>query len=283
MTSKAKIITCKSKSVSIDFPPVGCACSWVSSSFREATVSLSALFLLLISQFNTWSTFISEHLRILYSPHTFVHFRALQPRPSHLMADPGEVEPRDVSRSILPPLAPLPPQQSSSDQFHTHKATKPIGKVLPFNVDSIDPSELTLTPLPPHPPSQPQAPSPYKSNQDDTCTFLSEKPSHSSTPSTPPSDNPAHTHLSSPLPTFGHTFLPANKSWHMFVSHSTSDTQLVHESLIVPLGDAQRSVAACYNFMPDTSRYNDHEIKDAMKESVVVAIGLSPAYIHSDR
>ena len=256
-------------------------CYLCSFSFREAY----SLFFCssLLAGLSTWITFISEHLRILYSSAYFCTLSCTPATPIALMADPGEVEPRDVSRSILPPLAPLPPQQSSSDQFHTHKATKPIGKVLPFNVDSIDPSELTLTPLPPHPPSQPQAPSPYKSNQDDACTFLPDKPSHSSTPSTPPSDNPTHTHLSSPLPTFGHAFLPANKGWHMFVSHSTSDTQLVHESLIVPLGDTQRSVAACYNFMPDTSRYNDHEIKDAMKESVVVAIGLSPAYIHSDR
>ena len=192
------------------------------------------------------------------------------------MADPGEVKPRDVSSTSLPSLAPLPPPfQPPVEVPQTLKTGKPVGKVQPFNLDTmIDPSELTLNPLPP-PPSLP----PYKQEG------YTDKHSSSSS-STPPHDGltiHALVPASPPPPTFDHTHLPRHKSIHLFISHSTSDTQFVHESLVVVLRDSGRSVLACYDFMPDSSRYNDHEIKNNMKNSCVVAIGLSQAYLHSDR
>ena len=197
------------------------------------------------------------------------------------MADPGEVQPRDVSSNALPSLAPLPPPfQSPVEVPQSLKTNKPVGKVQPFNLDSIDPSELSLNPLPPPPPPPSSLP-PLKHTPEEGYT---DKHSTSSSSSPPDDSLTIHNQLPSPAPpTFDHTHLPRHKSIHLFISHSTSDAQFVKESLVLVLRDSGRLVYASSHFMPDSTRYNDHEIKNSMRSSCVVAIGLSQAYLRSDR
>ena len=78
--------------------------------------------------------------------------------------------------------------------------------------------------------------------------------------------------------------LPAGKEWHLFVSHSTADKDLVRESVVLPMREQHHfKVKACYHCMPDPRRYDDKEIHKDMKESCVVMIGLSPPYLASGR
>ena len=79
--------------------------------------------------------------------------------------------------------------------------------------------------------------------------------------------------------------LPPGKKWHVFVSHSTADKQWARESVIVPLRSPPHNfqVAACYNFMPDITRYNDSDIHSSLRQSCVILIGISPAYLGSQR
>ncbi len=90
---------------------------------------------------------------------------------------------------------------------------------------------------------------------------------------------------SHPVPPPGLPSLPPGKKFHVFVSHSTGDQQWVREAVVVPLREPPHGlqVAACYHFMPNNSRYNDRAIRSSMAESCVVLVGLSPAYLHSQR
>ena len=83
----------------------------------------------------------------------------------------------------------------------------------------------------------------------------------------------------------GGVSLPPNKKWHLFVSHSTSSQDWTSDVIVARLtGSAHlMRVAACYQSMPDRSRYNDKEIQSRMKESCAVLIALSPQYIKSGR
>lgn len=42
-------------------------------------------------------------------------------------------------------------------------------------------------------------------------------------------------------------------------------------------------VRACYEFMPDPSRYEDNDILAYMRFSCVIIVGISPSYLHSNR
>ena len=78
--------------------------------------------------------------------------------------------------------------------------------------------------------------------------------------------------------------LPAGKEWHLFVSHSTADKDLVRENILVPLRDQYHfKVKACYHCMPDPGRYDDKVIHRDIKNSCAVMIGLSPPYLASTR
>ncbi len=76
--------------------------------------------------------------------------------------------------------------------------------------------------------------------------------------------------------------LPSGKRYHLFVSHSTSDQQWARDSVVSRLSGSWK-VKACYHLMPDESCYDNADIKDCMKQSCVILIGLSPAYLHSGR
>ena len=79
--------------------------------------------------------------------------------------------------------------------------------------------------------------------------------------------------------------LPDNKKWHLFVSHSTSSQDWARDEVIARLTSAphRMRVAACYQSMPDTSRYDIKEIQSRMRESCVIVIALSPQYLNSGR
>lgn len=83
----------------------------------------------------------------------------------------------------------------------------------------------------------------------------------------------------------GGVSLPPNKKWHLFVSHSTSSQDWTRDTIVARLtGSAHlMRVAACYQSMPDISKYNDKEIQLRMRESCAVLIALSPLYIKSER
>ena len=78
------------------------------------------------------------------------------------------------------------------------------------------------------------------------------------------------------------SLLPTGKRYHLFVTHSTSDQQWARDCIVSRLSGSWK-VKACYQLMPDQSRYDDAGIKDAMRQSCVILIGLSPAYIRSGR
>ena len=75
--------------------------------------------------------------------------------------------------------------------------------------------------------------------------------------------------------------LPIGKRYHIFVTHSTSDQQWA-EDVVAPLCGKWK-VKACYQCMPDPSCYDDRGIKECMKQSCVILIGLSQNYLHSSR
>ena len=78
--------------------------------------------------------------------------------------------------------------------------------------------------------------------------------------------------------------LPAGKEWHLFVSHSTADKDLVRQNILLPMREQYYfKVRACYHCMPDPGRYDDKVIHKNMKDSCVVMIGLSPPYLASPR
>jgi hypothetical protein len=83
----------------------------------------------------------------------------------------------------------------------------------------------------------------------------------------------------------GGVSLPLNKKWHLFVSHSTSSQDWTRDTIVARLtGSAHlMRVAACYQSMPDMSRYDDKEIQSRMRESCAVLIALSPLYLRSGR
>lgn len=79
--------------------------------------------------------------------------------------------------------------------------------------------------------------------------------------------------------------LPHNKKWHLFVSHSTSSEHWARKEIVAKLSGPPHHmrVAACYQSMPDSSRYDDKEIRTRMRESCVVLIAITPSYLISGR
>ena len=78
--------------------------------------------------------------------------------------------------------------------------------------------------------------------------------------------------------------LPADKEWHLFVSHSTADKDLVRESIVVPMREKYHfKIKACYHCMPDPGRYDDKAIYRDIGQSCIVMIALSPPYVSSLR
>ena len=192
--------------------------------------------------------------------------------------------------SYLPPLPPhasyisLPPtghfSPTLSEGFATPKF-KPIGTVRPFK-DTIetDPSKLTLKELPP--PQDSLNKGVESSSGPVDSTSLSINTSSSSSESTPPTSL-SYKETEEKFSIYDPP-LPGGKCWHIFISHSTSDQQWVRESLVVPLKNLpNRKVTACYHFMPDSSCYNNGQIRTAMRESCVIIISLSQKYIESSR
>lgn len=76
--------------------------------------------------------------------------------------------------------------------------------------------------------------------------------------------------------------LPNGKKFHVFLTHSTSDQDWAESCIVSPLSSMWR-VRACYQLMPDTTRYDDREIVACMTQSCVIIIGLSPSYLKSGR
>ena len=83
----------------------------------------------------------------------------------------------------------------------------------------------------------------------------------------------------------GGVSLPPNKKWHLFVSHSTSSQDWTRDTIVARLTGSTHlmRVAACYQSMPDQSRYDDKEIQSRMRDSCAVLIALSPQYLRSER
>ena len=78
--------------------------------------------------------------------------------------------------------------------------------------------------------------------------------------------------------------LPTGKEWHVFVSHSTADKELVRQNVVVPMREQHHyKVKACYHCMPDATRYDDKAIQRDMKNSCIIMIALSPPYLASSR
>lgn len=78
--------------------------------------------------------------------------------------------------------------------------------------------------------------------------------------------------------------LPAGKEWHLFVSHSTADKDVVRGNVVVPLREQHHfKVKACYHCMPNPSQYDDKAIHQDMKNSCIIMISLSPPYVTSSR
>lgn len=79
--------------------------------------------------------------------------------------------------------------------------------------------------------------------------------------------------------------LPPGKNWHLFVSHSTSSQDWASAKIVAQLRGPPHhmKVAACYESMPDSSRYDDKEIQSRMRESCVVLIALTQSYLNSQR
>ena len=77
--------------------------------------------------------------------------------------------------------------------------------------------------------------------------------------------------------------LPAGKKLHVFLSHSTGDQLAVKGSIVVPLRESHAmQVVACYHCM-EGKHYNDKHIEQAMGESCVIVVALSPSYVDSQR
>lgn len=192
--------------------------------------------------------------------------------------------------SYLPPLPPrasyisLPPTGHFSPALSEGPTTpklKPVGTVHPFK-DTIetDPSKLTLKELPPL--QDPLNKGVESLSGPVDTTSLSTNTSGSSSELTPPTSL-SHKETEEKLSIYDPP-LPGGKCWHIFISHSTFDQQWVHESLIIPLkSELNRKVTACYHFMPDSSCYDDEQIRRAMRESCVIIISLSQKYINSSR
>ncbi len=75
--------------------------------------------------------------------------------------------------------------------------------------------------------------------------------------------------------------VPEGKRCHAFISHSTSDRTWA-ENMVGDLSSNWK-VRACYEFMPDPSRYEDNDILAYMRFSCVIIVAISPAYLHSNR
>ena len=78
--------------------------------------------------------------------------------------------------------------------------------------------------------------------------------------------------------------LPCDKEYHVFVTHSSHDTQLVKTKLIEPLTTPpyHMRVSCSSDFMVE-SGYNNDAIKHAMQKSCVVIVGVSEPYVQSQR
>ena len=84
-----------------------------------------------------------------------------------------------------------------------------------------------------------------------------------------------------PVPT--RPSLPANKKFHVFLSHSTGDQLAVKGNIVVPLRETHAmQVVACYHCM-EGKHYNDKHIEQAMGESCLIVVALSPSYVDSQR
>ena len=77
--------------------------------------------------------------------------------------------------------------------------------------------------------------------------------------------------------------LPPGRKHHVFLSHSTGDQQAVKGNMVAPLRDGYgMKVVACYHCM-EGKNYNDRHIEQAMTESCVVVVAISPSYLDSLR
>ena len=78
--------------------------------------------------------------------------------------------------------------------------------------------------------------------------------------------------------------LPPGKEWHLFVSHSTADKDMVRERVVVPMREQYHfKVKASYHCMPDAGRYDDKTIQRDMHHSCIIMTTLSPPYLSSSR
>ena len=206
--------------------------------------------------------------------------------------------------SSLPPLYPL-----SSGLVHPSSSHLPIetGKMRPVGVahpvrqtpkvamETNDPTQLTLKSLPSRDISVDkgfQNPisfdvTPEKPETDITGisnTIFQNNDDSSSISNSSYEMTPTHI-VDEPHKDEGMYPLPKGKHWHVFVSHSTADQQWVKENVIIPLRDKPdyKEAVSCSDFMPDSTKYNDQAIHDAMTKSCVILLSLTPAYINSVR
>lgn len=78
-------------------------------------------------------------------------------------------------------------------------------------------------------------------------------------------------------------FLPPGKRWHLFVTHSTSESHSTESELLKPMSEKQLCVTASCRFMNKRQEYNNAAIKDAMKSSCVILVAISKHYLESSR
>ena len=78
------------------------------------------------------------------------------------------------------------------------------------------------------------------------------------------------------------TRLPAGKEWHMFVTHSTSDIEVVKRQIMEPFSRGPRKATASYQYMAE-GQYDNKAIQAAIRGSCLVLVTVSPPYLNSER
>lgn len=76
--------------------------------------------------------------------------------------------------------------------------------------------------------------------------------------------------------------LPLHKDYHVFITHSTGDFDLVNNKLIHPLMNSKLKVTSSFAFK-EGGDYNNDAIKHAMRRSCSILIGISESYRRSER